>query len=99
NQVRSQVAHACDWLPTLAELTGVPLPSAHLDGRSQVAVLREAGAPSAHQDHPLYWQVGMGPNADWAVREGDWKLIGRTRDTTKPDAPAERLTDFLVDLS
>lgn len=99
NQVRSQVAHACDWLPTLAELTGVPVPSVHLDGRSQVAVLRDAGAASPHQHKPLHWQVGLGPNAEWAVREGDWKLIGKTRDTSKPGAQAELITDFLVDLS
>lgn len=99
NEVRDQVAHACDWLPTLAELTGVPLPQIHLDGRSLAAVIRDAKAPSPHENHALHWQVGMGPNADWAVREGDWKLIGRTRDTSKPDAAAERITDFLVDLS
>lgn len=99
NEVREQVAHACDWMPTLAELTGVPLPQVHLDGRSLAAVIRDANALSPHQQHPLHWQVGMGPNADWAVREGDWKLIGRTRDTSKPNVPAERFTDFLVDLS
>jgi arylsulfatase A len=98
-QVREQVAHACDWLPTLAELAAVPLPQVHLDGRSQVAVLRDAKAPSPHQHHPLHWQVGMGPKADWAVRDGDWKLIGNTRDTSRPDEPGVRLTDFLVDLS
>ncbi len=97
NQTRDQVAHACDWLPTLAELTGVPLPSFPLDGRSLAAVLRDSAVPSPHADRALHWQVGTGPDADWAVRRGDWKLIGRTRDTTDGRRPLV-LTNFLVNL-
>ncbi len=82
NETRDQLAHACDWLPTLAELTGVKLPQSQLDGRSLAAMIRESHAATPHHQHALHWQVGNGPNADWAVREGDWKLIGRTRDTT-----------------
>lgn len=96
-EVRDQVAHACDWLPTLAELTGMKLPKARLDGRSLAAVLRDAKAPSPHENHPLHWQVGAGSNADWAVREGDWKLIGNTRDTTDGQQPV-KLIRYLVNL-
>jgi arylsulfatase A-like enzyme len=98
NEVRDQLTHACDWLPTLAELTQVKLPAVPLDGRSFVSVIRDARSPSPHVDHPLHWQVGGGPNADWAVREGDWKLIGNTRDTTKSDSQAQRIQNFLVNL-
>lgn len=80
-EVREQMAHACDWLPTLAQLTGVELPETHLDGRSQVEVIQDAEAKSPHADHPLHWQVGNGKNAAWAVRAGDWKLVANTRDT------------------
>ncbi|PQO46204.1 sulfatase-like hydrolase/transferase [Blastopirellula marina] len=80
-EVRGQIAHACDWLPTLAELTGVELPQTHLDGRSQVDVIQDAEAKSPHADHPLHWQVGNGKNAAWAVRDGNWKLVANTRDT------------------
>lgn len=80
-EVRDQMAHACDWLPTLAELTGVELPKTHLDGRSQVAVIKDGKAKSPHAEHPLHWQVGKGNGAAWAVRDGDWKLIANTRDT------------------
>jgi arylsulfatase A-like enzyme len=97
NEVREQTGHACDWLPTLAELTGVKLPAVKLDGRSLVKVLREAKAPGPHADHPLHWQVGAGPNADWAVREGDWKLIGSTRDTTDGKQPV-KMSVFLANL-
>lgn len=82
NEVRDQLSHACDWLPTLAELTGVKLPEVHIDGRSLVKVIKNPNAPSAHEGSALHWQLGEGSKAEWAVREGDWKLIGRTRDTT-----------------
>ncbi|HQU44139.1 MAG TPA: hypothetical protein PK867_15070, partial [Pirellulales bacterium] len=36
--------------------------------------------------------------ADWAVREGDWKLIGRTRDTTRADKGAQAITMFLANV-
>lgn len=99
DEVRDQVAHAVDWLPTLAELTGVELPGAQLDGRSLVPVLHDARAPSPHHDRALHWQVGRGPEADWAVREGDWKLIGNARDTGRGGAWSERIPLFLVDLA
>ena len=98
NEVRSQLAHACDLLPTLAELTGTKPPQVHLDGRSLVQVLREPSAPSPHQGRSLHWQVGQGPNADWAVREGDWKLIGNARDTSRTNGPVERVPLFLANL-
>lgn len=72
NETRSQLAHACDWLPTLAELCGAKLVNPDVDGKSLVGVLK-SNAPSPHT--ALHWQVGTGENAYWAVREGDWKLI------------------------
>ena len=89
--VRGQTAHACDWLPTLAELTGVKPPAVPLDGRSLVPVLRDPQAPSPHEGRSLHWQIGLGPKADWAVLEGDWKLIGHSRDTGLREAPPLRL--------
>jgi arylsulfatase A len=97
NQIREQVGHACDWLPTLAELTRVNQPKVPIDGRSLAAVIRDADAPSPHEGHPLHWQVGAGVNADWAVRDGDWKLIGQTRDTSDGRQPI-KLTSYLVNL-
>ncbi len=98
NEVRHQVAHACDWLPTLAELAEVKLPATALDGRSLTTVLRDANAPSPHATHPLHWQVDTGPKAAWAVREGDWKLIGRTRDTGISDSKSPQVESYLVNI-
>ncbi len=94
---RGQLAHACDWMPTLAELCGVELPDKALDGRSLVAVLADAAVPSPHEGRALHWQVGDGPKADWAVREGKWKLVGKSRDTTV-GGKSEALENFLVNL-
>ena len=99
DESRDQLAHACDLLPTLADLAGVEPPDVHLDGRSLTAVLYDAAAPTPHVNHALHWQTGEGPNADWAVREGDWKLIGRTRDTTRADKGAEVVTLFLANIA
>jgi arylsulfatase A len=79
NVVRDHVAHACDLLPTLAELTGVKPPSVHLDGRSLALNLRDSQSPIPGRI--LHWQVGNGANAQWSVRDGDWKLIANTQDT------------------
>lgn len=98
NETRDQLAHACDWMPTLAELTGVTPPRTHLDGRSLTAVIRDAKAASPHTNLPLHWQVGMGPNAEWAVREGDWKLIGHSRDTSSSDGKTTKLENQLFNI-
>jgi arylsulfatase A-like enzyme len=73
-EVRAQMAHGCDWLPTLAELCGVALPKSELNGRSLVGVIRSATAPSPH--NLLQWRLGQ----QWAVREGPWKLLHNPND-------------------
>ncbi|MBE7501390.1 MAG: sulfatase-like hydrolase/transferase [Verrucomicrobiales bacterium] len=98
NEVRDQVAHACDLLPTLAELTGVSPPPVRLDGRSLARVLADRGATSPHAQHPLHWQVGQGPNAEWAVREGDWKLLGNVQDFGADGRSRGRVPLFLAHL-
>lgn len=78
-EVRDQLAHSCDWLPTVAELCGVPVPNA-IDGLSLVDVIHSQTAPTPHR--VVHWQVGRN-KAQWAVREGPWKLIGNPRDPTQ----------------
>ncbi|MFO0907392.1 MAG: sulfatase-like hydrolase/transferase [Isosphaeraceae bacterium] len=85
--VRGQLASSCDWLPTIATLCGVDTTRLELDGKSLVPVLKDPQAPSPHD--VVHWQVGRGPSAQWAVRRGDWKLIGNPLDTTA--GPARRM--------
>lgn len=70
-EVRDQAATAMDWLPTIAELCGVELPAAKLDGHSLMPIIKSPSAPSPYKVMHWQWQ------RSWAVREGDWKLIGR----------------------
>jgi arylsulfatase A len=84
-QVRGQIVHGCDWMPTLAELCGVKLPEAKLNGQSLVRVLRDANAPSPHD--VLQWRLGN----QWAVRQGPWKLLHDPRDPS--EARKIELTD------
>ncbi len=94
-ETRSQVAHACDWMPTLAEFCGVDILNPDLDGRSLGGVLRSDSEKTPHD--VLHWQVGAGGGAQWSVLRGDWKLIGKTRDTTDGRSPSE-VTGFLSNL-
>ncbi|MFZ5830871.1 MAG: sulfatase-like hydrolase/transferase [Planctomycetota bacterium] len=96
NQVRGQLATACDWMPTIAELCSVELPERKIDGKSIVAVIRSDRAASPHP--VFHWQTGPVKNPNWAVREGDWKLLGNPRDTTGRETPKlDKL--FLVNLA
>ena len=94
--VRTQMGHGCDWLPTLTELCGVPLLNRDIDGKSLDAVIRSSTAPSPHE--VLFWQVGGGRNPQWAVRQGDWKLIGNAWDTS-PGKRQPHLPLFLSNLA
>lgn len=80
-EVRDQLAHGCDWLPTIAELSGAKIVNPDLDGKSLVPIIHSADAKSPHSI--LHWTMGAG----WAVREGDWKLIRNPGDGTPSGEP------------
>jgi arylsulfatase A-like enzyme len=69
--VRNQAVTAMDWMPTILDLCGIALPKVTLDGKSLVPIIKSESTESPHAT--LHWQWA---NA-WAVREGDWKLIGK----------------------
>jgi arylsulfatase A len=96
-EVRGQVGHGCDWMPTVAELAGVKLLNDDIDGKSLVGVIKSGDAASPHE--VLYFQVGRGAGAQWAVREGNWKLIGNAWDTTANDKGKDRIPLFLANLT
>lgn len=70
------LACSIDFLPTFAELAGVPVEDGRLDGVSLVPVLR--GGARLERDtlfwhYPHYHSIGLGPSG--AIRKGKYKLI------------------------
>lgn len=93
-ETRDQLCTACDWLPTIADLCEVPPPARKLDGRSIIPVITSAEAKSPHET--FHWQTGRN---QWAVRSGDWKLIGNPRDTSNKAALGPKDKLFLSNLA
>ena len=56
-EVRGQLAHACDWMPTIAELCRVKLLNEDIDGKSLVAAIRSVSADAARRS-PLAGRPG-----------------------------------------
>ena len=96
DQVRGQLATSCDWFPTLANLTGIPLPSHKIDGIDITELIQSGSADTPHS--VFHWQTGGGRNPAWAVRQGPWKLLGNPNDTSRraPITKSDKL--FLVNL-
>jgi arylsulfatase A-like enzyme len=69
--VRNQAITGMDWMPTILDLCDIPLPGVKLDGKSLLPVIRSETSKSPHT--VLHWQWFN----NWAVREGNWKLIGK----------------------
>ena len=92
-ETRDQAISNMDFLPTILELCGIDPPDYEIDGASLAAVLRSNDAPSTHEVFHWMWQD------QWAVREGDWKLIGNGRDTTglqSRHAPRKEMGEFYL---
>ena len=96
-KTRTQFATAVDWLPTIAELCGLPLPERPLDGKSLVPIVNSSNAPDRHT--VFHWQSGRGQNSQWAVRSGPWKLLGNPRDPVGELPLTEDDRRFLVNLN
>lgn len=102
-EVRDQLVCGIDWFPTLAQLSGISLPGDnHIDGKSIVSVLKNGDADPPHEQ--LYWRLGGNPDkAKWAVRDGDWKLLGNPNENVRPDGATALTKDdkagFLVNLA
>ena len=78
-EVRSQIVTVMDWYPTLLELCGVPrsADAPQLDGHSLLPVIESSEAKSGYAG-VLHFQW----RREWAVREKEWKLLGREGSTT-----------------
>jgi arylsulfatase A len=92
NEIRNQLGVGIDWLPTVAELCQIDITDMNIDGESLVPVIQSKEAVSPHQT--MYWQLGP----QWAVREGNWKLIGNPEDTSHKGVLSEADSLFLVNL-
>ena len=73
---RDQVMTVMDWFPTILDLADVPKPDVDFDGYSVVPLIKNAQAESANKLLHFDWPNG------WAIREGDWKLLGFRNKTT-----------------
>jgi arylsulfatase A-like enzyme len=84
-EVRDQIVTAMDWYPTVLELCGIQRPTGapSLDGHSLLPMIESATAESGYS--VLHFQWGK----KWAVREGDWKLVGTEG---KPKTTLHRLS-------
>ena len=96
-EVRDQAVSNMDFFPTIVELCGIDPPAYEIDGKSLWPILKSADASSQHEIFHWMWQD------QWAVREGDWKLIGNGRDTTgleSPHAPRKEMGEvYLANLA
>lgn len=63
-------AMGIDWLPTLADFTGSPLPQKKIDGASLVPLLTGITTTSPHENFFFFYRT----NELHAVRHKDWKL-------------------------
>ena len=70
--VRGQIVTVMDWFPTILALLGIERPSnaTKFDGFNIVPIIEDENTKSQHSTLHFGW------GNKWAVREGDWKLIG-----------------------
>ena len=85
-KVRDQAITAMDWFPTVLGLCGVDQPdnAPKLDGHDLRQIIDQPDAKSRYEKLHFAW------GNKWAVREGDWKLIGNTRN---PSVTLHNLAD------
>ncbi len=94
NAVRNQLATGCDWYPTILDLCDLPKPEHKIDGESIVPLIK---SPDAKTPHPqFHWETGRN---SWAVRDGNWKLLGNPRDTSNKAPITDDDKLFLVNLA
>ena len=95
NKVKDQLVTNVDWLPTLAELCGIKSSPQQIDGKSMVALLNDKSDKNIHDT--FYWQcLGTKEEPQWAVRDGDWKLMHKPIEAEKEELNKDGY--FLVNL-
>ena len=89
-ETRDQVAMCTDWLPTLAELCHFSVNDMEIDGHSIVSVINNAKQPTPHD--VLHFDF---TDQEWAVMQGDWKLICNAIDV-KPNDKNETIEGLFL---
>ncbi len=91
-QQRHQMAFNIDWLPTIADYCNIKSLPAEVEGKSLRKVIEKN---SAGQHEQFIWKSGGG----WAIRHGDWKLLGYPQDQSgKGQLDPDNDMLFLVNL-
>jgi N-acetylgalactosamine-6-sulfatase len=70
------VCSGADWLPTICQITGTPLPKIEFDGEDVSAAW--LGKETHVRTKPLLWKTSA-PGSEAGIREAQWKLIHPTR--------------------
>ena len=93
NRVNNEVVHSIDIVPTVLSICSEKELPPYLEG---IDILPSLTGNDVLPERNLYWKLG----SQWAVRKGDWKLIGLPRDPSgkgKLNAEKDRL--FLSNLA
>jgi arylsulfatase A len=64
-----------DLFPTLVKLGGAAVPQDRIIDGVDVFPVLTAGAARVERPEPLFWRLHMAPNAQYAMRVGDWKIL------------------------
>ncbi len=88
---RDQMTLGVDWFPTILDYCG--LARGAVEGKSIKPIIEDPSTPGQHE--VFRWKQGV----SWAVRKGDWKLLGYPRDPANK-APLDPDEDalFLVNI-
>lgn len=95
DQQRNQMAFNIDWLPTIADYCDIENLPKEIEGKSLQAVI-EDNDQTPHQQ--FIWKSG----GSWAIRQGNWKLLGYPQDNSgkgklDPDDDLLFLTNLKTD--
>ncbi len=75
NATSSTPVIGSDIFPTMLNLAGVPVPKERVLDGIDVSGLLTGTSSQLNRPQPLFWRLHMAPNAQYAMREGDLKIL------------------------
>lgn len=93
-EVSDVMASGIDWFPTIAALTGATYNDQGIEGINLIPLISTDNVVAPQR--VLHWQTGSydDSKSGWAVRKGDWKLLGNPRDPDPAWDPEKTGEDF-----